>query len=358
MTFDSKKMELTKRRLAAFWNQEKTDRACIAVVAPKNPDIEISMFRNSEDGTIKNQRIRNWTDPEIIYQNNLRRVENTYWGGDAFPVLFLNFGTSGHCNYYGSKPIYEKDTIWFNPAWSSLNQAETTPFNQALLNQHLELARTLAQQSKGQFYISMPDHCGTLDAIAHLYGTNNLLLDIIDQPNQIKAASKKVNQGWKQANQAFYDLLQPYNQGAIHAWMYLWGPGKLQHMQADISVMLSPKTYKELILPELEEQAEWLDYPVYHFDGIEQAQHLDMILSIKKLKAIQWTHVAGQPPALQYLPILQKIQKAGKSLIIMTPPEDIPGLLNNLSHNGLYLNTETQTPEQAAQLVALVEQQA
>ena len=66
-------------------------------------------------------------------------------------------------------------------------------------------------------------------------------------------------------------------------------------MQCDMSVMFSKEMYREFIVDELEQQMEWLEYPVYHFDGVEQEQHLDYILGLKKLKAIQWTHVAGQP---------------------------------------------------------------
>lgn len=348
-------MPQVKERLAGFWNREKTDRICFAVVAPNQPGAEISMFRNLETGHIENERLKNWTDPDTIYTNAVRRIENTYFGGDAFPVLFSNYGTSGHCNYFGAKPVYEKDTIWFDPCWQSLEQAETAIFNQSILQQHLTLSQALAKKAQGQFFISMPDHCGTADAIGHLYGTENLLMDMIEEPELVKKASSIVNAGWKKANEAFYEMLYPLSEnGVAHAWMYLWAPGKLQHMQADISVMLSPANYEEFILPELEEQIEWLDYPVYHFDGIEQTQHLDMILSLKKLKAIQWTHVAGQAPALQHLNVLKRMQQAGKSLIIMTPPEDVPALMKHLDHKGLYLNCETSTADEARQLVDYV----
>ena len=126
-------------------------------------------------------------------------------------------------------------------------------------------------------------------------------------------------------------------------------------MQADLSVMISQEMYEEFVKPELEEQIRWIDYPVYHFDGIEQTKHLDIILGLEKLKAVQWTHVAGQPSAVHYLPTLQRIQKAGKSLIIMTPAKDIPELMDNLSHKGLYLHTEADTPEEAQEIIRYVE---
>ena len=85
-------------------------------------------------------------------------------------------------------------------------------------------------------------------------------------------------------------------------------------------------------------------------------RHLDMLLSLEKLKGIQWTAVAGQPSAAHYLPVLQRMQKAGKRLIIMAPPEDVRPLLEGLSARGLYIHTEADNPEQAQALVRLCEE--
>ena len=84
-------------------------------------------------------------------------------------------------------------------------------------------------------------------------------------------------------------------------------------MQCDLSVMLSNPMFKEFIMPELQAQCELLEYPLYHFDGIEQLRHLDDLLSIPNLKTIQRTQVAGQGPVTDYIPALQKIQAAEKT---------------------------------------------
>lgn len=118
---------------------------------------------------------------------------------------------------------------------------------------------------------------------------------------------------------------------------------------------LTEPVSEKFVVPELEQQLKWLDYPVYHFDGIEQERHLSYLLEFSKLKAIQWTYVAGQPSALHYLPILKRIQSAGKALIIMVPPSDIPVLLDELSSKGLYLHTETETVEEAKAIIHYVE---
>lgn len=112
--------------------------------------------------------------------------------------------------------------------------------------------------------------------------------------------------------------------------------------------------YGAFALPVFDD-SEVIAYPVYHFDGVEQEKHLGHLLQMKKLKAIQWTHVAGQPSASHYLPILKRIQEAGKGLIIMAPAEDVPVLLENLSGKGLYLHTETEDIYAAKEIIKYVE---
>ena len=137
--------------------------------------------------------------------------------------------------------------------------------------------------------------------------------------------------------------------------MHLWAPGRLQHMQCDLSVMISPEMYERLVIPELEQQMDWLSYPVYHFDGVEQERHLSHLLGLSKLRAIQWTNVDGQAPPRAYLSVLKRIQASGKNLILMTPAEDVPELLDHLSAAGLYLHCAARSPEEADALVRYVE---
>lgn len=348
-------IDKVKERLYAFWDREVIDRACISVVAPKKKGDHISMFHNPQQMQDRPEELRKyWEDPETIYQNNIARLERTFLGGETLPVVFQNYGTSGHCNYMGAKPVYGNDTIWFDPVWEDLEDARTA-YTETLLKKHLEIAQYLTDRAEDSYFVGMPDSTGTLDAIGHLYGTENVLMDMLTEPELLKEAIRLVNDCWISTNEKFYEISEKLNGGGVHAWMHLMAPGRLTHMQCDMSVMFSPDMYREFAVPELQQQMEWLEYPVYHFDGIEQEKHLDYILSFEKLKAIQWTHVAGQPSASHYMPVLRRIQAAGKGLIIMAPPTDVPLLLEGLSAKGLYIHTETQTQEEAEALIRYTE---
>lgn len=343
-------------RFGAFWALEMADRALISVVAPKKPGAHISQFHNPQNLTDNPEALRRyWEDPETIRQNNLERLENTFLGGEAIPAVFQNYGTSGHCNYYGARPRYGNDTIWFDATLGELRDIDSV-FTETPLTKHLLIAKYLTDHAGEDYFVAMPDSTGTLDALGHLYGTQRLLLDMLEQPDAVRHAIAVVNQGWKKSNEMFYQTSREHNMGSCHAWMHLLCSGRIQHLQCDMSVMFSPAMFEAFVIDSLRDQMTWCEYPVYHFDGAEQERHLDMLLSLKQLKAIQWTAVEGQPSAAHYLPLLQRMQKAGKRLIVMAPPSDILPLLKVLSAKGLFLHTHADTPKEALDIISLVEQ--
>lgn len=348
-------IDLVRKRLYAFWDREIIDRVLVSVIAPKEKGKNISMFHNSRNLSGQPEELRKyWEDPETIYQNNMERLENTFLGGETLPIIFQNYGTSGHCNYFGAVPTYGNDTIWFDPVWDDLSEAEGA-YTETRLKKHLEITKYLTEHANDSYFVGMPDSSGTIDALGHLYGTENVLMDMISEPEAVKRAVEILDEGWIRTNEMFYQITEKLNCGGAHAWMHLLAPGRVAHMQCDMSVMFSRDMYEEFVVEELQHQLSWLEYPVYHFDGVEQEKHLDYILGFEKLKAVQWTHVAGQPSAAHFLPILKRIQEAGKGLIVMTPAEDIPVLLEHLSGKGLYIHTETDDVDSAKEVIKYVE---
>ena len=62
-----------------------------------------------------------------------------------------------------------------------------------------------------------------------------------------------------------------------------------------------------------------------------------MILSVKNIDNIQWTRVAGQPRTSDNIAALQKIQKAGKGLVLLPDRDEVEFLMKNLSPIGLQI---------------------
>lgn len=220
--------------------------------------------------------------------------------------------------------------------------------------------RNVAQRSRGEFMTGMNDNCGVIDALAEIRGADNLLMDFITEPDFVHEALAAITKVWKETQTACFEAIQENNLGgSSHGWMNTWHPGTHAQIQCDFSVMISPAHFEEFALPELEETSAFLDGCTYHLDGQEQIRHLDMILSVNTIQNIQWTPVAGQPLTSEFIPVLQKIQKAGKGLVLFPQTHEIPLLLKELSHKGLQIvSHNVQTVDEAQQLLALAVQLA
>ncbi|MBQ7916809.1 MAG: hypothetical protein IJ315_08535 [Firmicutes bacterium] len=332
-----------KERMMGYWNREAMDR-CTFSISVKKPG-----YYGLGGGY-------EYFEADEIHRKNLIRFGNHLYFGDAFPCHFSYFGTAGIAEYTGCKATRLPHTTWFDP-WLDEPDADQIHYScpEAFEAQKAAIAR-MAELAKDDYMVSVTDNCGVLDALAAIRGTEDLMMDMITDPEFVEEGVQKLLDIYKQTQTELFDLLKENNDGSVHSWMQLWAPQKLAQMQCDCSVMLSPEMFNRFAMPELEELTAFLDYPVYHLDGQEQIRHLDSLLSLKNLRAIQWTPVSGQPFTSEFIPVLQRIQKAGKNLVLVPKPWEVEKLLDNLSSRGLHLMLgEYPTQEAALEMIDLIE---
>lgn len=332
-----------RERLTAFLDCEIVDRCCCAVFA-RRENLEPVSHNPPADPA---GRIAYWTDPERVIARNRRQMEVTTYAGEAFPQIFVDLGAGGHAGFFKGAKYRFEDSVWFFPSHEEPDGIEFDPHSY-LFEHTLALARAYARDSGGDYIVSMPDCTGNADALSHLLGPEALLPAMIEEPEAVHRALQKIEAAYEAAMRGVYEIVKGVNGGGSSiGWMSTWAPGLHAQMQSDMSVMISNAMFEEFIMPELRAQCDFLDYPLYHLDGAEQIRHLDSLLSLEKLRAIQWTQVAGQKPCTDYLPELRRIQAAGKGLLILVAPSQIRPLMENLSSRGLYLVTAVETPEEA-----------
>lgn len=339
--------EMAKKHLEAYWHQEIIDRCCAAVYVYENGAKAPERLVPGDDA----ERLRYWTDPERIIARNRHLMENTYYGGEAFPSIFVDLGAGGHAGFFKGAKHYFGDSVWFFPSLEDPNDLEFDE-NSFLFGKTLELARAFVEDSRGDYMVSMPDSTGNADALSHLMGPDALLPAMVEDPEAVKGALKKIEAAYERVMREVYAIVRDNNEGgSCIQWLSTWSPGMHAQMQCDLSVMISNPMFEEFVMPELRAQCDLLDCALYHFDGVEQIRHLDSLLSIPRLRAIQWTQVAGQKPCTDYIPQLRRIQAAGKSLLILVTPDQIQPLMENLSSKGLYLITTASSRDEADRIL-------
>ncbi|MDR0657100.1 MAG: hypothetical protein LBG22_12360 [Treponema sp.] len=338
--------DVISNNLTKFWNHEYIGRCVVRITAPKKKH-PLPEPQNYED------LVKIWTNGEEILKRNRTIFENTYFLGEAFPLINLNLGAAGHAGYFNNITYKFADTVWFFP----IDDEEELVFSKDnfFYKTTIVIARYLCNENPGEFIVSMPDISGNIDALAHLRGSENVMIRMATEPDRVKNELKLIQISWEAMISEVFDIVKENNYGgASIGWMGTYAKGLHSQLQSDMSVMLSPEYFDEFVFDELKKQADFLEFPTYHLDGIEQIRHLDRILSIEKIKMIQYTCVAGQPSPLEKLDVLRKIQQSGKLLLLIIRPEWLKGLLENLSAKGLFLKIEADSIEEADNLFKLV----
>ncbi len=322
--------EDAKAHYEAYWNKDYLERCCLAISIRRTGGKNLFPDRAYTAEEL-------YTDPRCIHERMMNHCEHTEFLYECIPSRILDFGTAGECQYFGSIPQYTPGTIWFSPILDEPD-SNLLVYDRSRFDRHKKITQDLVALAADNYFVGMNDNCGIIDGLAHLRGTENLLVDMVDNPDFVHEARDKILAVWKETQQEYFDVVRENNLGgSSHSWMQLWAPGRHLQLQCDYSCMISPAMFEEFVLPELEETSAAFDHATYHFDGIEQLRHLDMILSVKTIDNIQWTRVAGQPETSENIEALQKIQKAGKGLVLLPGRDEIEFLMRNLSHKGLQI---------------------
>ena len=124
-------------------------------------------------------------------------------------------------------------------------------------------------------------------------GSTELCMDLILNPDKVKEAENKLlGPDWCKAYDRIWDVISAKMDGMAY-WHLTWAPGRTFHLQNDFSYMISNEMFREFFLDNLVRQIEHIDYSMYHLDGVPALRHLDSLLEIDKLDAIQFIPGAG-----------------------------------------------------------------
>ena len=183
----------SRQRLEAFWNREIIDRCCISIRAQ---DCKLAALLEPLTPKTDAEIFHARTDADRIIQSNRLIMEHTWYGGEAFPCMPLDLGASGHAGFFKDADYHIENTVWFFP---SLTDPDTLTFdeNSFLYQKTLELARAFAEDSQGDYFISMSDCTGNADALSHLMGPEELLPAMLDEPEVIHRALDKIQMAYE-----------------------------------------------------------------------------------------------------------------------------------------------------------------
>ena len=360
-----------RKRLEAFWNGDATDRACVGILAPRRKS-KIQKFPHLTHGpwlgglekfsdNDGEEIMKWWTDPEQNYNRMKRWFENTYFGGEAVPATYINWGASAGCAFWGAEPDFNTKSVWFHKTiedwdtWKWEFNMETNQYWQIILS----IMELFIERNDESYFIGIPEIGNAADNLSLIRSATDLSLDLIMNPAAVREAVDVMSRAWIDTHDVLHNISKKENQGGgVLAWLNLWAPGSHDQIANDYSSMISTETFKDFFFPELKIMGKWLDYSTFHLDGPQCIHnHVDELIKLDFIDCIQFTPGAGSPPTsnAEYIPIFQKIQKAGKRLYLLVNPSEIQFVMENLSARGLFLNTYADSEEEANDLIRNIE---
>ena len=344
--------EQTKERYLAWWAGEAIGRCALGVTAPRDG---AERLPPPPPAASPEQR---WTDIEYLCALNDYTHATTFYGGEAFPTWDGGYaGQTCIASFLGCPVSLAMDTAWIDPileddGWDATS-LRIDPENY-WWKLHLAVLRRGAEEARGKSIPSVGAIGGGGDTLSALRGTQPLLLDVALDPERVLAAEQHLMEMWLDVHDTFYRILRD-TAGGSTCWFNLWSPGRFYCAQNDFSYMISPAMFRQLFLPAIERQTQYLDHVVYHVDGIEAFRHVAALVDLPRLQALQILPGAGKPSPLHYLETLKQVQRAGKNLHITIPPEEVETALELLSARGLFIETHCESEAQARVLLANAE---
>jgi hypothetical protein len=355
-----------KKNLEAFWSGEDIGRPCMAVFAPRTakskqfPELQNGPWTGSMDQYSDDDAesiTRWWTSPE----ENLKRMEywfeNTYFGGEALPATYVNWGASAAAGFFGSPPYFNKKSVWFPVVihdwdeWKWQFDAKTNKW----WNIIREIIVYLNDNAKGRFLVGMPEFGNAADNLSLMRGMDDLAIDCLENPDRIAEAIQVMDDVWIRLHEELYKMTVNTNYGGgVLPWMSLWAPGRIDQLACDFSSVISPSLFKDIFVPEIELMGSWTEYGTYHLDGpASMANTLDTLLGIDCIKTIEFTPGIGFPPSTtpEYIPRYKRILESGKRLYLLADPKEVEPLCKALPSRGLYICSYADSREEADRII-------
>lgn len=381
-----KNWEQTKQKWANYWNHCNTGRPLMCVIARKpgvgDPARENEKEYGGPEGIMcqgnlydlpEELKCRDTTDQ---YRNAERMVaryrhfcQQHEFMAESFPNLNIDFGPGSLAAYLGCDVGFSEHTVWTKPVWED-EELEDIPAirfdpENKWFKEHLQLAIDCAKLSGGDFLVDMPDLMEGMDALAQLRGPTNLLMDFLEDPELVDEHLQELDELYYEYYDRFHAAIKAADGSNAYTVFQIWGPGKTVKVQCDISAMTSTAIVEQFAVPYLKKQTEKADCVLFHLDGKECIRHLDAILSVEGIDALQWTSGDVGPDGTypEWDVIYEKSLKAGKSIWIKVYSGEFEDWIRNTDRivkkfgsHSLFLHFPEMSYEQAQTLLRYAEE--
>ena len=186
---------------------------------------------------------------------------------------------------------------------------------------------------RGRVLISMTAIGDGLDVLASLVGTQRLLYALVDEPEEVARLCREVYAVWLEVYNEFSSILAENNPAYVD-WPGLLAAKPMYTPQCDFCYMIGPDMFDEFVLPYLKRTSELFAHTLYHLDGKGELIHLDKILQIDTMEAVQWQPGDGAGYGYRWIDVYRRIRRAGKRMHFIGSQSDFIEVTNDVGAEG------------------------
>ncbi len=322
-------------RIYAWYEQEMIDRPPIRFSAHNAEYSEAHFLKGRSWASLKDR----WWDTDYQIELFEDQLKNSVFNAETFPIFWPNLGPEVYTSFYGVELEYKEVTSYAIPNikdWSQLNDLKLD-VNNPYFRKIDEMTNAALERWAGKYMVGYTDLHPGLDCAAAFRDPQQLCIDFLIDPHEVKQLIDISSRDFEQIFNYFDSILKKHNQLSV-AWMGIPSFGKMHIPSCDIASMISPQQFEEFILPGIQKEVKLVSHNVFHLDGKGVANHVDHLLDIPEINAIQWVQGVGDDfPIMQWVPFIKKIQAAGKSVVVDVQVSELESFISEMDSKGLML---------------------
>jgi hypothetical protein len=338
-------------RQDAFWDRRIIDRP-VVIISWSRKSPAVPWPARKTHATIRER----WFDSEYVADWAYASAMNTEYAGDSLPVANPNLGPEVFSAFFGAELEFSPDSSWCIPClkdWADAGRLEFSEDN-FYWKKLGELTDALLAKGKGVFYTGVTDLHPGGDAVAAFRDPEVMAVDMIDHPGEIRELLGKVDRAYLRVLDFWHGRLAAANQ-AYTCWAGIASTRRWYVPSNDFSCMISKAMFDDMFLPGLRRECAHTRASIYHLDGPGALHHLDSLLAIPELNAIQWVYGAGKGPTTRWLDVYRKCQAAGKGIQLDANVDELDVILASLKPEGVWLRVNgIQDQEEAETVIARI----
>ena len=316
--------ERAQERLEAWWHGEIIDRPPVTI------DVRTERKAAGPPKHYATLRER-WKDLEYILDRFEAYIERETFLAEAFPRFEPKMGPPVVASTFGCELEFRETTSWSSPVARSCR--EILKMKPDLSSEYWAWIRRATaasiERGRGRWITALPDLHTNGSLVSLLRGMEEFCTELADDPDAVRAACGHVTDFYGQIHEDLWAPIRDAGQ-LCTSWTPFLHRGRAYVTSCDPIIMISPNMFRELILPSIVREMRYLECNVFHLDGPGAVRHLDALLALPELNAVQFVYGAGNGPSTRWIEVYRRVQAAGKSVELLA--DDLRDARNVAAH--------------------------